>query len=427
MLLQETLSPTADNTLTHADADPSGTAVETGSRMTSWLQNYTAQSSLFVSPSCSLLAQGCLLQGHFNDAQGRLARQVDDLLEQAKKQGLSQPIVMGVIAFDPCSPGYFHVPTKMKLGGPLLQPLQPPAAQSSNNRVVQHRLQPGSSQYEYMVERALNALAQPPLEKIVLARQAILQLQNPLNRKLAMQNMLYANPAGYTFMLPLEHEAHNHDPESFFGISPELLVRRQGRQLIANPLAGTCARDTEPGRDQALALDLLHSDKDRREHAFVVDAVRRALQVFCDDLQVPASPSLRSTHNLWHLSTQITGRLRDPGTTSLQLALALQPTPAVGGTPTEQAMSVIRQIEPFERQLYAGAVGWQDSQGNGEWAVAIRCAHYRNKTLTLTAGAGIVPGSDPALEYIETGNKLQSLLATLGLKHAIDILQKEKS
>jgi len=141
----------------------------------------------------------------------------------------------------------------------------------------------------------------------------------------------------------------------------------------------------------------------------VVREIKRILQPFCAELSVPDSPSVIRTDTLWHLSTQIEGVLADPVPTALELAQALHPTPAICGYPTATARAAIGELENFERGYYAGLVGWQDEAGDGEWALALRCARVQGNQLRLYAGAGIVAGSDPQAEYIETRTKLATL------------------
>lgn len=165
--------------------------------------------------------------------------------------------------------------------------------------------------------------------------------------------------------------------------------------------------------DAALASGLLHSEKDLREHAIVVREIERILRPLCVELSVPAMPSAISTDTLWHLSTQIDGVLAEPVPTALDLARALHPTPAICGYPTALAREAIGALEGFARGYYAGLVGWQDESGDGEWALALRCAQVEGRHLRLYAGAGIVAGSDPESEYVETRTKLATLFRAL--------------
>jgi isochorismate synthase len=166
-------------------------------------------------------------------------------------------------------------------------------------------------------------------------------------------------------------------------------------------------------QDRASAEQLASSEKNREEHAVVVEAVAAALEPLCDTLTWDPHPVLRETPNIWHLSTRFRGRLREPAPTALDLALALHPTPAVGGAPREEALATLAQLEGFDRGSYAGPVGWVDASGNGEWAIALRCALLEGDHATLYAGAGIVAASDPSSELEETERKFGAFLDAL--------------
>ncbi|HET9877267.1 MAG TPA: chorismate-binding protein, partial [Mycobacterium sp.] len=134
------------------------------------------------------------------------------------------------------------------------------------------------------------------------------------------------------------------------------------------------------------------------------------------ELSVAPAPQLTRTAAVWHLSTSITGWLREQSTTALDLALALHPTAAVGGVPTRAAVDLIRELEG-DRGFYAGAVGWCDASGDGSWVVAIRCVQLsgdRGHALAH-AGGGIVVGSDPDDELAETTTKFNTILSALAV------------
>ncbi|MEV1178713.1 chorismate-binding protein, partial [Nonomuraea sp. NPDC049784] len=175
-----------------------------------------------------------------------------------------------------------------------------------------------------------------------------------------------------------------------------------------------------PREDQAIGQRLLNSVKDRHEHRLVVDAVAAALAAHCDHLHVP-EPTLLATPTMWHLATPIIGRLTTPAPSSVELAAALHPTPAVCGTPTAEAASLIAELEGglgVDRGYFAGLVGWQDAAGDGEWAIALRggVLEESQQRLRLYAGAGIVAGSDPDHELAETDAKFLTMLRAL---HAV--------
>ncbi len=198
----------------------------------------------------------------------------------------------------------------------------------------------------------------------------------------------------------------------FLGASPERLVDKRGLAVESDALAGSAPRRDEG--DARAASALLESDKDRREHHVVVSAVRAALEPLASKLRVPAAPVVRTLRNVHHLWTPISATLARP-VHVLDLVRALHPTPAVCGTPREAAIRWIAAHEPATRGWYAGAVGWFDAAGDGAFNVAIRSGVLTRREAWLYAGAGIVEGSDAALEYAETRVKQAPMLAALGL------------
>jgi isochorismate synthase len=200
------------------------------------------------------------------------------------------------------------------------------------------------------------------------------------------------------------------------GASPELLVARRGDVVTCRPFAGSAPRRPDPAADHASGAALAESAKNRHEHALVVDEMRKTLDPLCVDLQVAPTPELSTTAALWHLSTPITGRLREKSVTALDLAVALHPTPAVGGVPAGAAADLITELEG-DRGFYAGAVGWCDARGDGRWVVSIRCAQLSadRRTAIAHAGGGIVADSDPDDEVAETTTKFKTVLSALGV------------
>ena len=191
--------------------------------------------------------------------------------------------------------------------------------------------------------------------------------------------------------------------DGFVGASPELLVRRTGRDVTARPMAGTGPR----------ADELVRSEKDAREHRLVVDAVLDALAPHVRRRGRARGPAPVSLTDLTHLATTITARVRDLDTSAVDLALALHPTPAVAGTPRATALAAIARLEPTPRDLYAGPCGWVDASGDGEFVVALRGAQIDGTRARLHAGAGIVAGSQADAEWAETQSKLEPMLRAL--------------
>jgi len=247
----------------------------------------------------------------------------------------------------------------------------------------------GRAEWDAMVNAALREIGRGALAKVVLARAVDVAADTPFWVRTVLAR-LRAEQRG----------CRVYADGGFVGASPELLVRRDGEDVVARPLAGT-------GTD---AHQLLGSDKDRREHSFVVDAVVRTLQAACSDVRARGPEAVRFA-DVTHLATTVTARARS--TSALSLARALHPTPAVAGTPRAPALAAIARLEPAERGRYAGPCGWVDARGDGEWVVALRGAELDGAHARLFAGAGIVAGSDAGAEWRETQAKLQPMLAAL--------------
>lgn len=277
--------------------------------------------------------------------------------------------------------------------------------------------QPQASDYADAVAQALRIMQDEAgragaLEKIVLARSLLVRAAAPIPVA-ALLARLGHDPAVTAFRVALPPQGGQ--ARDLCGATPELLVEKTGAQIVSHPLAGSAPRHADPARDRAAARALMDSEKDHREHALVVESILDVLSPWCRSLSVPEGTSLTSTRSMWHLGTRILGRLKDAQTSVAVLAAALHPTPAVCGVPLARANALIRQLEPFARDFYAGAVGWCEARGDGAWYVAIRCAEISGAQARLYAGAGIVPGSDPMAEAAETGAKFGAFLAALGL------------
>jgi isochorismate synthase len=201
---------------------------------------------------------------------------------------------------------------------------------------------------------------------------------------------------------------------TFIGATPERLVRTTGRRFETAALAGTIRRGANAEEDDALAAQLLTSDKDREEQRIVVAAIRDLLAPVAATLEVEPGPKVMRLRYAQHLVTNLSGTLPD-GHGLLSLAALLHPTPAVGGEPREAALSLIAEHEGFDRGWYAGPVGWLGADGDGELCVALRCGIIERTRATLFAGCGIVADSDAAAEWEESRIKLRSVTSALGI------------
>ncbi|CAG7594824.1 Isochorismate synthase DhbC [Paenibacillus solanacearum] len=384
-------------------------------------------SFFFATPHATWLAQGSLAvlpsaAGAGNDQLATLPQRAARLLAQLKQNGQRLPMLVGAVPFDPRQAAHLVVPiTVRKLEKLSLDPDEPLRTPISGSCSIEPI--PAPDAYVAGANQAIDRLRAAELDKIVLARTLKLTSLQPIKLKELLHNLVQHNTLGYTFAVDLpkreESAAGRHTTErtrTLIGASPELLVARTGAHVYVNPLAGSAPRSSDPAEDNRRAQALLASPKDLREHELVIEAVAEALRPYCRELDVPERPSLVSTATMWHLSTEIRGELKDCAMTSLALAVALHPTPAVCGSPTGLAREAIREIEPFDRDFYTGLVGWCDANGDGEWVIAIRCALAESHSLQLYAGAGVVAESSAESELQETSAKFRTMLRAMGVQ-----------
>ena len=283
-----------------------------------------------------------------------------------------------------------------------------------------------------LVAGAVARIDDGALGKVVLARQVDVTANRPFVTSDVLSRLLALYPTCMVFRI-----------DGFLGASPELLIERRGAHVASHPLAGTIGRSGDLATDEALIAGLLASPKERREHAYVIEGLRRTLGPVCDGLEVPDKPTVLELRNVSHLATRLSGvlsavtdgpagpggpghaggqpvpsgeELAHPGLrvpSALQLVARVHPTPAVGGTPTDEALAYIAEVEGFDRGRYAGPVGWMDARGDGSWAIGLRSADVDGNHASMYAGVGVVAGSRPGTELEETQLKLQALLAAL--------------
>ena len=257
--------------------------------------------------------------------------------------------------------------------------------------------------YRAAVARALGRIAAGEFRKIVLARAQDLEADQPLHPLRMLNGLRQRFPDCYAFSFA------NGRGQSFIGASPERLVRASKGVLETEALAGSIRRGAGASEDAALAAALLTSEKDLREHRDVLDDIVARLTPLGLALEHAAKPQLRRLANVQHLDTPVRAVL--PETVRLlDVLAALHPTPAVGGSPREAAGARIRALEGFPRGLYAGALGWLNARGGGEFFVGIRSALVAGATARVYAGAGIVAGSAPEKEFAETELKFKAML-----------------
>lgn len=258
------------------------------------------------------------------------------------------------------------------------------------------------AEWEAAVAAATARIRAGELDKVVLAREITVTADEPISIATVLLRLSQHYPGCFLYLV-----------DGYCGATPELLVGRAGDVVRAQPMAGTKPRRGDPDADAVLAAELLASATYRQEHQVTIDAVHDTLLAFSSYVDYEPEPSVVPLANVVHLATQVEGRLSHPPASILELVDALHPTPAVCGRPRDAALAVIAELEALDRGRYAGAVGWVDADGNGDWAVAIRGAEIDGTTARVIAGNGMVGDSDPPTELIETRAKLQAMLSAI--------------
>lgn len=377
-------------------------------------------SFMFLHEGTSLVATGVAARIALGTGPGRLAKAADevaallaeiDSVDEVALPGTG-PIAVGAVPFLDTTEGELVVPARVVgrsedgrvwetvvEGADATSSVPRPPAPDPTSFVVES--DGGRFAWTGSVAGALDRIRSGALEKVVLARRVTVWADQAFAVPAVVERLRRAHPSCYTFVVG-----------GFVGASPELLVRRRGRWAWSRPMAGTVERGGSRADDRRLVSELQASAKEGNEHRFVVDDVRRRLAAVGHDVTVKG-PEPVGLSSVTHLATTVTARLDSPALSALGLVAALHPTPAVGGQPRDAALAAIAELEGFDRGLYAGPVGWVDSRGDGDWAVALRCAAVDGRRAVLTAGAGIVAGSDPEKEWVETQAKLEPMLRAL--------------
>jgi menaquinone-specific isochorismate synthase len=280
-------------------------------------------------------------------------------------------------------------------------PFAPSAVPAPTRFSVEGRV--SRTEWASQVHTILAAIAAGALAKAVLAREVVVHADAPFDAHVVVDRLRATQGGCVVFAAG-----------GNVGATPELLVRRRGTAVVSRPMAGTIPRGATDAGDSAAVAALAASVKDGLEHRLVVDAVVDGLRGTGVDITSVRGPDVARLATVSHLATTIAGTV-DPRSarSALELALQLHPTPAVAGAPCDAALAMLEDLEPFDRGRYAGPVGWVDARGDGEWAVALRCAELDGTTARLVAGAGIVAGSDPDAEWAETQAKLEPMLRVL--------------
>ena len=302
-----------------------------------------------------------------------------------------QQLAFATFTFDPSSPGsVVIVPDSVARTNEIeTSPVDIPRG---------HAVSDGGGDWEWSVGEAVAAIEAGRVEKVVLARQVEVQFEAVVPQHAVARNLRSANQDCYTFLV-----------DGLVGASPELLVGLRGEAVSSLALAGTAPGGSEGG---------LSSARMTVEHELAADSVAHALGRHTSSLS-RSGRHVADFGSIRHLATRFDGLARS-GTTVMDLVASLHPTAAVAGSPQDEALDLIRDLEPKPRGRYAGPVGWFDANGDGEFAIALRCGQITGSSATLYAGAGLVRGSDPDQELAETNLKLRPMLDALGIERLED-------
>ncbi len=383
----------------------------------------------WASPTGELVTAGVAARVDVGTGRDRIQRAADEtgaLLGAARihdpgGSGLG-PLAVGVIPFGDAATGRLTVPELAVRRGPdravwavvtaAGHPPDLPDLRARRPSSPGHDAWPGvravrapagqdRAAFQAAVTTALDLIAAGRLDKVVLARELLVEAAGPFWSAAVLRRLRDRSAGSFVYA-----------SDGFVGASPELLVARRGRVATSRPMAGTVARGGTADEEARRVAWLRSSGKEAVEHRLVVDMVAETLAKVADEVAVAPVEVVRLP-TVAHLATRVSAELTEPVPSALELAGLLHPTPAVAGAPRDAALEVLARLEPFARGPYAGPVGWVDHRGDGEWAVALRCATLDGPVARLVAGAGIVAGSDPDAEWAETGYKLEAMLRVL--------------
>lgn len=260
-------------------------------------------------------------------------------------------------------------------------------------------------EWEEQVAYAIEAIKEGTIDKVVLARDITATTDDVIDPRNILRNLALEYPSTWVFSIA-----------GLVGATPELLLRLNKEMVTSRVLAGTISKTGDDEKDLALSASLARSSKDLEEHMYAVKSVADSLAPFCSSTNVPDSPYVLHLANVMHLATDVTGAVADrpTHTDAFSILEKLHPSAAVCGTPTAIAADVIANLEGMSRGRYAGPVGWIDAHGDGELGIALRCGQISENEIRLFAGCGIVAGSRPEKELVESQVKFAPMMNALG-------------
>jgi len=325
------------------------------------------------------------------------------------------PVLFASFSFDPNEESVLVIPeivVGMRNGSSWITWIgdQPqPALQEENEILADAEFNWGDgslspAEWQLRVAKAIEEIEKTELEKVVLARDLIVNSHRSIDARKILRNLGAEYPSTWIFAV-----------DGLVGATPELLLRLSRGMVTSRVLAGTISKTGNDEKDLALAASLARSSKDLEEHEYAVRSVADALDPFCTSTNVPESPFVLHLANVMHLATDVTGALIESkkNVDAFTILEKLHPSAAVCGTPTDLAAKVIKNIEGMSRGRYAGPVGWLDARGDGELGIALRCGQIKDNEIQIYAGCGIVAGSKPEKELTESNAKFAPMRSAL--------------
>jgi menaquinone-specific isochorismate synthase len=269
------------------------------------------------------------------------------------------------------------------------------------------RHEPNKESWKNKIVEVLRRIKNKDFLKMVLARKSSVSPKNLTKPRQLLGSLDQRGVGTFLFW----YEKIN---SVFFGATPELLLTIKKSAVKSEALAGTRKRGQNETEDRLLQAELLSGEKERSEHLLVLDHVKSILVKYCQEVS-PGDLSLKKLSKVQHLVQPLSATLQ-PTFDQWDVLEALHPTAATGIFPPRQNLRVIAELEGFSRGWYAGALGWV-SPNSAEWAVGLRsCLFHKDpptgkKEICFYAGAGILEGSDPELEWEEINQKISGFLS----------------
>ncbi|GIO24937.1 isochorismate synthase MenF [Oceanobacillus sp. J11TS1] len=280
-------------------------------------------------------------------------------------------------------------------------------SEETNHLRVKRKQEIAPDLWKETIKKATDVMSRTTIDKIVLAREVRLYFDQPAKIPAILKRLAATQPNTYVF-------AYEMGTDCFVGATPERLVKVKDDEVLSTCLAGTAPRGTTMKEDEQIARNLFEDPKNRQEHDYVVQMIRSTMDAYCTNVEVPSEPVVHQYQTLQHLYTPVRAKLK-ANHRIISIISGLHPTPALGGTPRQDALAFIRDNELLDRGWYGAPIGWMDSNNHGEFAVALRSALIQKDEASLFAGCGIVEDSIPESEYEETNIKLMPMLSVLGV------------